>query len=179
MTANQIAFYRAKEEARANAARERETERSNRASEAIKKADIRLSANHALRQDVEANRSNTAREIETGRANRATEAETRRHDVASEAINAMSAHSQSVAAQARADQVALNRAALPTQMAYQQAQTTKTNKESDVVYMNAFNSRGNIFGLYPSNKSRAIGAIDWSKADQYLKKNSKLGGSSK
>lgn len=169
MTANQIAFYRAREEKRANLAREQETQRANKERENIDKANSRLSANHMLRQDSETQRSNVARETETNRANIAREQEDYRSHRNSEAINAMNARSNASQAATAAGHLALNATMLPYEQGYKEAQTQKTQKESDVVYMNAFNSKNNIFGLWPSNKSRSIGSIDWSKVSRSLK----------
>lgn len=95
MTTNQISYYRAKEEERANKATENETNRHNivteqetgrhnLASEQLSKYSTDITREHYERQDAE-----------TGRANRAREYETNRNNIANESLRAAELSEQS------------------------------------------------------------------------------------
>lgn len=87
MTANQIAYQRQREEARANLAREVETNRSNLANEAQKRNELAENSRHNLVTENETYRSNVARETENTRHNLETERETNRSNLAKEFEN--------------------------------------------------------------------------------------------
>lgn len=87
MTANQIAYQRNVEEKRANMAREAETNRANLANEKIGTDRNIETARNNRAVEYETNRSNIAKETETNRSNLEKEAETRRHNVSMEGID--------------------------------------------------------------------------------------------
>lgn len=87
MTQNQIAWFKAREEARHNVTVEEETRRSNLANEQHARDILRETNRNNIVLSNEVNRSNTARERETFRSNVAREAENRRHNQATENVS--------------------------------------------------------------------------------------------
>lgn len=88
MTANQVAYQRQREEARANSARELEAQRANRATEALRLQELQELQRHNVLTEQEQVRANLARETEANRSNLAKELENAAHNRASEAIGA-------------------------------------------------------------------------------------------
>lgn len=95
LTSNQIAYFRAQEEARHNAELEAqgrtglvETNRHNIETERTANYVASINNTHYMRQDAEAQRHNLSVERETNRSNLQNESETRRHNYATESINA-------------------------------------------------------------------------------------------
>lgn len=88
MTANQVAYQRQREEARANAARESEAQRANRAIENLRLRELEEAQRHNQLTEQEQLRANLAREQEANRSNLAKELEAATHNRASEQIGA-------------------------------------------------------------------------------------------
>lgn len=88
MTANQVAYQRQREEARANAAREIEAQRANRATESLRLQELEEAQRHNRLTEQEQLRANLAREQESNRSNLAKELEAATHNRASEQIGA-------------------------------------------------------------------------------------------
>lgn len=86
MTQNQIAWFRAREEARHNVAVEAETQRSNRMNEQHARDILRETNRNNIVVSNEVQRSNIARENEATRSNLAREVENKRHNIANEGI---------------------------------------------------------------------------------------------
>lgn len=104
MTANQIAYQRNLETARANRASEVETKRHNLAGEGLGIKTLLESQRHNRVTETETNRSNLAREMETTRSNLAKEAITSSYNQAMIAQGWNSLAETSRANQAREDE---------------------------------------------------------------------------
>lgn len=131
MTQNQIAYQQLLEQQRANKEREKETTRSNQATEGLRYQELQEKARNNLVVEAETERNHRAVEAETNRNHLVQEQEQQRSNLARELENnRANVANEQLKAQAQAEQERSNRAneSLKSQAQEEQARANRANE---------------------------------------------------